>query len=66
MNNGKSFVSQKNHFSLITFFFFKHNPCSRSPCLNNSTCQAGFTSKGFRCVCRAGFTGTNCTEGIRY
>ncbi|XP_058972989.2 microfibril-associated glycoprotein 4-like [Pocillopora verrucosa] len=36
------------------------NPCSSSPCLNNGTCQAGFTNKGFRCVCRDGFTGENC------
>ncbi|KAL9974178.1 hypothetical protein ACROYT_G011189 [Oculina patagonica] len=38
------------------------NPCSSSPCLNNGTCQAGFTSKGFRCICRAGFTGTYCSQ----
>ncbi|XP_015776446.1 PREDICTED: uncharacterized protein LOC107354474 [Acropora digitifera] len=25
------------------------NPCSSSPCLNGKKCQAGFTSKGFRC-----------------
>ncbi|XP_078351333.1 putative skeletal organic matrix protein 5 [Oculina patagonica] len=36
------------------------NPCSSSPCLNNSTCQAGFTSKGFRCICLAGFIGATC------
>ncbi|CAH3042479.1 unnamed protein product [Pocillopora meandrina] len=36
------------------------NPCSSSPCLNNGTCQARFTNKGFRCVCRHGFSGDNC------
>ncbi|KAL9974204.1 hypothetical protein ACROYT_G011217 [Oculina patagonica] len=39
------------------------NPCSSSPCLNNGTCQAGFTSKGFRCICTAGFTGADCSQG---
>ncbi|KAL9975397.1 hypothetical protein ACROYT_G012554 [Oculina patagonica] len=38
------------------------NPCSSSPCLNNGTCQAGFTSNGFRCVCRPGYKGYNCSE----
>jgi len=41
------------------------NSCSSSPCLNNGTCQAGFTSKGFRCLCRPGFTGTTCNESYR-
>ncbi|KAL9974186.1 hypothetical protein ACROYT_G011197 [Oculina patagonica] len=41
------------------------NPCSSSPCLNNGTCQAGFTSKGFRCICRAGFTGTDCSQAYK-
>ncbi|CAH3042455.1 unnamed protein product [Pocillopora meandrina] len=36
------------------------NPCSSSPCLNNGTCQAGFTNKGFRCVCQEKFTGETC------
>ncbi|KAL9960377.1 hypothetical protein ACROYT_G033828 [Oculina patagonica] len=40
------------------------NLCSSSPCLNNGTCQAGFTSKGFRCICHAGFSGTNCHEAL--
>ncbi|KAL9953680.1 hypothetical protein ACROYT_G041133 [Oculina patagonica] len=41
------------------------NHCSSSPCLNNGTCQAGFTSKGFRCICRTGFSGTNCHEAAK-
>ena len=39
------------------------NPCSSSPCLNNGTCQAGFTSKGYRCKCLPGFPETNCRAG---
>ena len=40
--------------------FCQQNPCSSSPCLNKGTCQAGFTNKGFRCVCRERFTGETC------
>ncbi|XP_068724547.1 contactin-associated protein-like 2 isoform X1 [Montipora capricornis] len=37
------------------------NPCSSSPCLNGGTCQAGFTSKGFRCLCtNSSFAGIQC------
>ncbi|XP_068692992.1 neurexin-4-like isoform X2 [Montipora foliosa] len=37
------------------------NPCSSSPCLNGGTCQAGFTSKGFRCLCtNSAFAGIHC------
>ncbi|XP_022805222.1 ryncolin-2-like [Stylophora pistillata] len=38
-------------------FLAIENPCSSSPCLNNGTCQSGFTSKGFCCVCQDGFIG---------
>ncbi|RMX51471.1 hypothetical protein pdam_00018817, partial [Pocillopora damicornis] len=31
-----------------------------SPCSNSGTCQAGFTYKGFRCVCWERFTGEIC------
>ncbi|PFX14335.1 hypothetical protein AWC38_SpisGene21514 [Stylophora pistillata] len=40
------------------------NPCGSSPCQSNSTCQAGFTSKGYRCVCSQGFGGENCEQVI--
>jgi len=33
-----------------------------NPCQNNGTCQAGFTNKGYRCLCTAGFRGHNCQK----
>ena len=45
-------------------FFLSQNPCGSSPCQKNSTCQAGFTSKGYRCVCPQGLGGENCDQGI--
>ena len=47
-----------------TISFFQQNHCSSSPCLNGGISQVGFTSKGFRCICRTGFPGTNCCPGI--
>nr|XP_058952653.1 microfibril-associated glycoprotein 4-like [Pocillopora verrucosa] len=41
------------------------NPCSSSPCLNKGTCQAGFTNKGFRCVCRERFSGETCQVEVK-
>ncbi|XP_078351653.1 uncharacterized protein LOC144636339 [Oculina patagonica] len=34
--------------------------CVSNPCENNSTCQTGFTDKGYRCLCTAGFHGHEC------
>ncbi|KAL9961325.1 hypothetical protein ACROYT_G030241 [Oculina patagonica] len=40
------------------------NACSKTSCKNNATCQAGFTSKRYRCVCASGFTGQDCEHDI--
>ena len=45
-------------------FFSSQNPCGGSPCQKNSTCQSGFTSKEYRCVCPQGFGEENCDQGI--
>ncbi|KAK2548223.1 hypothetical protein P5673_031625 [Acropora cervicornis] len=36
------------------------NPCDESLCQHSSTCQAGFTDKGYRCLCGSGFCGEHC------
>ncbi|PFX33302.1 Fibrinogen C domain-containing protein 1 [Stylophora pistillata] len=63
--------TEENHtpFRLVnkpdyTFLAIK-NPCSSRPCLNNGTCQAGFTNKGFRCICRERFTGETCQVKVK-
>ena len=63
----KSFLKVRLEIDLelaLFNFLFKQNPCSSSPCLNGGTCQVGFTSKGYRCICRTGFPGINCSPGI--
>ena len=45
------------------FWFFSQNPCDKSLCQHSSTCQAGFTDKGYRCLCGSGFCGEHCETG---
>ncbi|XP_015748953.1 PREDICTED: sushi, von Willebrand factor type A, EGF and pentraxin domain-containing protein 1-like isoform X2 [Acropora digitifera] len=40
------------------------NPCDESLCQHSSTCQAGFTEKGYRCLCGSGFCGEHCETDI--
>ena len=48
----------------LNFLFLPYqSPCSNSACAEHSTCQAGYTSKGYRCICLTGFTGSSCSQG---
>ena len=50
----------------LDFRYFNRIPFNSSPCLNNGTCQVGFTSKGFRCVCVPGYAGANCNGIVKF
>ena len=55
-------------FSILLMFqgiklFSLQSACADNPCNNNTTCQSGFTEKGFRCLCTTGFKGPRCKEG---
>ncbi|KAK2548233.1 hypothetical protein P5673_031636 [Acropora cervicornis] len=41
------------------------NPCDESLCQHSSTCQAGFTDKGYRCLCGSGFCAGNSCKNIK-
>ena len=47
----------------LRIFFMLQNACVKNPCKNNATCQTGFTTKGYRCLCFPGFTGQDCENG---
>ncbi|CAH3037495.1 unnamed protein product, partial [Pocillopora meandrina] len=68
LNNATADESQLVFLELETFnayYLAVENPCSSSPCLNRGTCQVGFTSKGFRCLCVPGYAGANCSGTVK-
>ena len=52
---------------LLKLNAFQQNICHSNPCPGgNFICQVGFTAKRYRCVCRDGFKGENCDEGMSH
>ena len=58
--SSRSFISNTFPDSAFQHKCRKRN---RLECRNNSTCQSGFTQKGYRCFCAAGFEGEHCENG---
>ena len=56
----KTFMMNNTSFTISSSF---QNPCASTPCDNKATCQTGFTPKGYRCLCHAGYTGQDCKTG---
>lgn len=58
-NNSDKLVRSNafHHFSIPT-------PCSSWPCKNNGTCATLYAENNYLCVCKEGFTGKHCENGI--
>ena len=60
-------VNRRNRYNWRYFVLSQQNICHSSPCPGkNFICQAGFTGKRYRCVCRNGFKGENSDEGTTH
>nr|XP_058963049.1 neurogenic locus notch homolog protein 1-like [Pocillopora verrucosa] len=66
-------LSNRNHLQVSpSYFEFSNdflyreiiNSCESNPCVSNSTCQAGFGSHGYRCICSDGYEGELCQIDI--
>nr|XP_058940559.1 fibropellin-3-like [Pocillopora verrucosa] len=61
LNNSTSQEHEKDLIKAANYVYHgTNNACGNSPCKNNATCQSGFTSQRYRCLCSPGFTGHNC------
>ena len=62
-NEERSYFFKRKYLVLIASFFLPQNACVSNLCKNQATCQTGFTAKGYRCLCIAGFKGEYCEIG---
>ncbi|XP_022810508.1 venom prothrombin activator vestarin-D2-like [Stylophora pistillata] len=61
LNNSTSKEHEKDLIKAANYVYHgTNNACGNSPCKNEATCQSGFTSSRYRCLCPPGITGHNC------
>jgi len=66
--NNSTHLEDDGYLEDNKLFYYRgaENKCGRNggKCKNNSTCQSGFTHKGYRCSCTTGFKGEHCKKDI--
>ncbi|XP_067015976.1 uncharacterized protein [Acropora muricata] len=60
--NNATHLEQNGHFINTKDYDYQggENYCGHAPCRNNGTCQSGFTTKRYRCLCLPGYDGEHC------
>ncbi|XP_066022739.1 protein crumbs homolog 2-like [Pocillopora verrucosa] len=65
LNNSTGQEHEKDLIKAANYVYHgTNNACGDSPCENNATCQSGFTSQRYRCLCSPGFTGHDCEHVV--
>ncbi|KAL9961271.1 hypothetical protein ACROYT_G030180 [Oculina patagonica] len=66
--NNSTHMEHDGDLKSDTVYYYRgaKNACGKKLplCLNNATCQSGFTYKGYRCLCTPGFKGEHCEKDI--
>ncbi|KAJ8258866.1 hypothetical protein COCON_G00178780 [Conger conger] len=59
---GVQILKRENAVSSSDVSMFPHHPCAQGVCKNGGRCHPHL--EGYECVCRHGFSGTDCRNGI--
>ncbi|XP_068695515.1 uncharacterized protein [Montipora foliosa] len=62
--NNATHLEQDGDFEDAKDFVYRggENHCGHTLCRNHATCQSGFTSKRYRCLCPSGYHGEHCEK----